>query len=62
MDNQRLAWSPEEVAQLTGLHINSVYKYINSKQLKAVRLGKRWLVSKTELQRLLDGSKFQEAA
>jgi excisionase family DNA binding protein len=51
---QRLAYSVQEAADLLGVHYFSVYRLIQSGQLKACRaLRGKLLVPRTELLRLL---------
>ena len=55
----RLAWSPREVAATAGLPYRTVLDEIREGRLKAVRVGKHYRVSDSELRRWigeLDGS------
>jgi len=51
----RRAYTPEEVARLLGIHLNSVYAMLRSGSLPAVRAGRRWLISKKRFEVWLDG-------
>ncbi len=53
----KLALTPEEVAQLLGLHLNSVYAMLKSGALPALRAGRRWLISKRRFESWLDGER-----
>ena len=52
---QRLAYSIKEVCALSGLGRTSVYRWINTDRLKAVRLGRRTLIQANSLHALLAG-------
>ena len=51
----KLAYSPEEVARLLGLHPNSVYSMLKSGELPGIKAGRRWLISKQRFGVWLDG-------
>ena len=51
----RRTYTPEEVARLLGLHLNSVYSMLKNGSLPAVRAGRRWLISKRRFEAWLDG-------
>lgn len=53
MLNKRLAYSPREVSELLGVHINTILKYVDRGVLPAQRLGKRILIPATELEKWL---------
>lgn len=50
---EKLAYSKAETAKLLGLHENSVTNAIRRGEIRAVRLGARVLIPRTELARLL---------
>jgi excisionase family DNA binding protein len=51
----RLALTPEEVSQMLGLHLNSVYSMLKDGSLPAIKAGRRWLISKRRFEAWLDG-------
>jgi excisionase family DNA binding protein len=51
----RLAYSPEEAAELVGAHRNTVYRLIRAGKLKAVRFGRKWVVPVESLNAYLSG-------
>lgn len=51
----RLAYSAKEVAALTGLHRNEVYKLLHAGELKSIRLGRRILIPRSALEEWLRG-------
>jgi excisionase family DNA binding protein len=53
---EKMALSPDETAQVLGLHVNSVRALIHSGKLPAIKLGRKFLVSRLELQKWLSGS------
>ena len=53
IDNNRLAYSPGEAAHALGLSINNVYTLVREGKLPSLRLGKRLLIPRVELERLL---------
>jgi excisionase family DNA binding protein len=52
---EKLAYDAREVADLLGLHVNSIYKLANTGELRSFKLGKRVLIPKSELERVLNG-------
>jgi excisionase family DNA binding protein len=52
-DNQKLAWSLNEVALALGISLNSVRSTVASGQLRTKRIGRRVLVLDEELKRYL---------
>ena len=62
IDNNRLAYSSGEAAHTLGLSINNVYTLVREGKLPSLRLGKRLLIPRVELERLLrqDHSDAQE--
>lgn len=57
MENKNLtmALTPEQVAEQTHLHINTVYTLIKNGRLPHVKLSRRYLVSAKELEKWLAG-------
>ena len=53
---EKMALSPDETAQVLGLHVNSVRALIHSGKLPAIKLGRKFLVSRLELQKWLSGN------
>lgn len=45
-------YSPQEVADLLGVKVRTVYRWIREDKLTAVKVG-QWRISESELQRLL---------
>lgn len=54
-DTAKLAYSPEEVAQLLGLHPNTVYAMLKSGELPGIKAGRKWLISVKGLELWLAG-------
>lgn len=54
-DDDRRAYTPEEVARMLGLHLNSVYAMLKSGEIPAVRGGRKWLISKRRFDAWFDG-------
>jgi excisionase family DNA binding protein len=44
-----ILYSPEQVADLLGLHVRTVRNYVRSGQLKAVRIGKQYRIAREDL-------------
>jgi excisionase family DNA binding protein len=53
---EKLAYSPEETAQATGLHVNTIYTLLRSGKMPAIRLKRKFLISKVELEKWLAGN------
>ena len=47
--------TPAQVEQITGLSKNTVYAALGSGALPGVRVGRRWLIGREALDRLLAG-------
>jgi excisionase family DNA binding protein len=52
----RKVHTPEEVATLLGLHVNSVYTMLKSGELPSVRAGRKWLIPRRRFESWLEGS------
>lgn len=52
---ERLTYSIEETAELLGIGRRLAYELANRGELPALRLGKRWVVPRHRLERLLEG-------
>lgn len=53
LDDDVLAFSPAEAGRRLGIHRRSVVRAIQRGELRAVRLGRRVLVPRAEIERLL---------
>ena len=51
---QRVTWTVHETAERLGLTVSTVYAYIDSGQLPAVRLGRRLLIPREAVERLVE--------
>ncbi|MGC8875696.1 helix-turn-helix domain-containing protein [Thermus sp.] len=51
----RAAYTPPQAARLLGIGENSVYNFIHSGRLRAVRVEKRFYIPASELARFLEG-------
>jgi len=51
--HEKLAYTPVEVVKLLGLHINTVRKLIKNGTLPSIRLGRKVLIPRAALERLL---------
>ena len=54
MNEERLTYTVEEAGKLLGLSRMTAYGYVRSGEIPSIRLGKRLLVPKAALHRLLD--------
>jgi len=52
--HEKLALTPIEVAKLLGIHLNSVRKFVKNGTLPSFRLGKKVLIPRAALERLLN--------
>lgn len=62
MDSKKLAYSRKEVAELLGIHINTVDRYIKQGIIPARKLGSRWLIPAAALSAWLEGKDEQNPA
>ena len=51
--NDKLAYSPQEAAMTLGLCLNTIYKLLKRGQLQSVKLDRKILIPRTEIDRLL---------
>ena len=56
-DDERRTYTPEEVAKMLGLHLNSVYSMLKRGALPGRKVGNKWLISKKQFDEWLDGAK-----
>ncbi|AWR86673.1 helix-turn-helix domain-containing protein [Meiothermus taiwanensis] len=61
-DSKKLAYSRKEVAELLGIHLNSVDRYIKQGAIPARKLGSRWLIPASALRAWLEGKDEQNPA
>jgi len=54
--SQAAAYLPDEVAELTGLNVNSIYKGARNGTIPALRVGKRWIFPKAAIDRWLENA------
>ena len=52
-NEEKLVYSVEEAAKLLGIGRSSAYEAARSGELPVIRIGRRWLVSKQALDRML---------
>jgi len=55
-DNERLFFTVQELAKVLPLSRNSIYQACSTGEIRCLRIGKRLLISKLEIQRLLGGN------
>ena len=54
MVSEKLAYSPQEAAMTLGLCLNTIYKLLKQGKLKAVKLDRKILIPRYEIDRLLN--------
>jgi excisionase family DNA binding protein len=59
--SERLTFSPQEVCKLLGLSRGSVYEAIRTGQIPSVKIGRRILVPRVALERLLEDRRADTA-
>lgn len=47
----------KQVAEILGMHINTVWKYINTGKLSAVKICNRWRVKESDLSLFINGNR-----
>lgn len=52
---EKKAYNTKEIQELTGLGRDAVLKLLKTGKLKAVRVGRRWLISAQALDNFLNG-------
>ena len=61
MTTEKVAYSVRETAECLGLHPNTVYQLISAGKLPALRLGRKILVSRAELEKWLASGSLAKA-
>ncbi len=46
-------YSATEAAKILGIHRNTVIRYCNEGEIKGRKLGRKWLISKSEIEKLI---------
>jgi excisionase family DNA binding protein len=54
MEDKKILY-PEDVAKESGLGLNLVYRLLRSGQIKSIKAGDRWLVSRANFEKWLNG-------
>jgi excisionase family DNA binding protein len=49
-------WTPEEIAERLKVNVRTVGRWITSKRLKAIRVGKQWRVPDSEIRAFIEQS------
>jgi excisionase family DNA binding protein len=47
-------YTPEEVSQILGLHLNTVYRHLRNKKIRGKQIGRLWLIPASTVANLLD--------
>ncbi|MBX3015658.1 MAG: helix-turn-helix domain-containing protein [Caldilineaceae bacterium] len=55
-------YSPEEVAALVGLHVRTIRRFIHEGRLTAVRVGKQYRITQSDLEKLVGAQRAAEPA
>lgn len=58
----RIAWSPREVADMTGLHYQSVISGIHAGDIPATKVGSRYIVPAWWVEQVATGSAERRSA
>jgi len=53
MIDEKMAYSPQEAAITLGLCLNTIYKLLKRGQLRSVKLDRKILIPRTEIERLI---------
>jgi excisionase family DNA binding protein len=54
METEKLTYSPQEAAVMLGLCLNTIYKLLKRGQLQSVKLDRKILIPRTEIERLIN--------
>ncbi len=57
MNSEETLWDVEEVAKYLKVSKDTIYRWIETKQMPTVRVGKKWLFRKEEIDAWLDSMK-----
>lgn len=58
----RLAFSPTEVAEMTGLSARTIRDLCERREVRATKAGERWLIPRGEVERLTGSSLIDDGA
>jgi len=61
MESKKLTFTVEETAKILGIGRNSAYEAVTRGEIPVIRVGKRLLVPKTALEKLLSGNQTKTA-
>ena len=53
MNESKEYYSPDEVAELLGLHVRTIRRFIREDRLKATRVGKQYRIAESDLKKLI---------
>lgn len=53
MTEEKRVYSPKEAAAVLGVHPNTLYKYIKTGAIEAVKLGKSYRITAEELEKVI---------
>lgn len=54
---ERIGYSPDEARQLLGISRSLIWKLINEGEIKTIRLGRRRIIPKNEIERIMNESR-----
>ena len=60
MEKEEELLKPEQVAEILNVSMTSVYRWLNTGELKGIRVGKLWRVRKSDLQKIIQQGKEEE--
>ena len=58
--NLSMALTPEQIADETSLHVNTIYSLLKKGEIPHVKLSRRYLVSRIEFEKWLAGQQVSE--
>jgi excisionase family DNA binding protein len=60
IDADIIIYTPDEVASILKVTRRTVYKYIDSRELKAVKLGKDWRIKYSDLRKFIQALEYPQ--
>lgn len=55
LKDEKEVFTPDEIAEKLGVTVGTVRRWLRNGEIKATKIGRKWFVSKTEIERIISG-------
>jgi excisionase family DNA binding protein len=62
VDTERKIFYPEDLARETGLGLSLIYRLLRTGEIKSIRAGDRWLISRSNFEAWANGNQAKTGA